>query len=64
MYILERGDVARILEAHMPRCVSSACVLNVVATTWVDMYHALFIHTEYIQRENEDLQMSAIKVGT
>jgi hypothetical protein len=34
-----------------------------LATTWVEMYHAVFIKTERIMKENEDIQMSAIKVN-
>jgi hypothetical protein len=42
--------------------MSYACMLNIVATTWVEMYHGFFVNNVDIQKENEDIQMSAIKV--
>jgi hypothetical protein len=46
----------------MSRCISLGCLWGVVATTWVEMYHGLFINSGDVQQENEVMQMSAIKV--
>jgi hypothetical protein len=49
------------LEMH--RCVPSGCLWNMIASTYVDMYHAagLFVNQTHVMEENEVLQMSAIK---
>jgi hypothetical protein len=45
----------------MTRCISSECIINAMASTWVDFYHAAFVSNESITKENEELQMSAIQ---
>lgn len=63
MYIEGLLCVTDCTHIDMTRCVSSGCLLNLIASTWVEMYHAVFINTAYIMRENDELQMAAIKAS-
>jgi hypothetical protein len=63
MYILEQCGVPRIYIEHMTSCVYPGCLRKIIATAWVEMYWAAFINSEESVAENEEMQMSAIKVG-
>lgn len=50
----------------MPRSSSSnnplgSCLLDLIASTWVDFYHAAFVSRKSLQEENERLRMCAIQ---
>jgi hypothetical protein len=59
MYILEEGF--RYTE-RMSKCTPPGCLMNMLATMWVDMYYAAFHHTSDISQQNEEMHMSAIRV--
>lgn len=59
MYIFIMNEIIY----KMATCLSRSCIMNIVASTWVDVYHGIFANTQTILQEKEDIRMHMIKVG-
>ncbi len=40
---------------------SPSCLLDLIASTWVDLYHAAFVNRKSLEQENERIRMSAVQ---
>lgn len=56
---LHQGSAPHHHEASDPG--ASSCLLDLIAATWVDLYHAAFVSRSSLEQENERIRMCAVR---
>ena len=55
-----RNFTDSMLEGHN-QSQAPGCLMNMVASTWVYLFHSIFRHKLTVDKENEDIRMSIVQ---